>query len=557
SHPASRLPSAEAVAAAESAVAQRRGVVRGGSGAPDMPQDQPVAIAVPILVDDHAKGAAVLELGPVRPDALRRAMRALQWAAAWLRDAGRAEDAAEERRRFESVGHALHVVVAAAESQGFEAAARAAATDLASRFQCDRVAIGLRRGRRTRVRAISHAAQFGRRMSLVRLLAAAMDEAIDQRAVVLHPEDAAQEPLAAKAAAALARATGAEQVLTAPLYAGDRYVGAATFERPEGRPFTQADAETLEACSTVLAPILVDKRAEDRWLVPRAVDVAAAHLGRLLGPGRLARKLVVAGLLAVIAFFWVAEAPYRVSADAVVEGEVQRSVVAPFEGFLAEAPVRAGDAVAAGDVLARLDDRDLALDRLRLATERRRRVREYEQAIAARNRSEAAIKSSQIEQAEAQIELVDARIARAALRAPFDGVVVSGDLSQRIGAAVARGDVLLEVAPLDSWRVVMRVDERRIADVAPGQTGALLVAALPHTRFDIEVTAVTPVAAYADGQTTFEVEARVLGDASNLAPGMEGAGRIDVDQRRLIAIWVRPLAEWARLAAWRWAPWAF
>ena len=553
-HPATRLPSADALAAAESAIAQGRGVIRGAG--PEA-GDHPVVMAVPILVEGKALGAGVLEMSPQGPEGMRRAMRSLQWACAWLRDAARAEAAAAERTRYEQVGHALHVVVAAAEREGFDSAARAAATDLAARFSCDRVAIGVRRGRATRVRAISHAAQFGRRMDLVRLIAAAMDEAIDQRAVTLFPEASEEAPLATRAAAALARAHGAGHVLTVPLYAVDRYVGAVSFERPADRPFTEAEAETLEASVTVLAPVLEEKRANDRWLIQRAGDVTLAHLGRLLGPGRLARKLTVLALLAVVAFFWLAEAPYRVSADAVVEGEVQRAVVAPFDGFLAEAPVRAGDRVAAGDLLAKLDDRDLALERLRLVTERQRRVQEYEQALARRDRAEARIKSTQIDQAEAQIELIDARIARSELRAPFDGVVVSGDLSQSIGGAVARGESLLDVAPLDSWRVVMQVDERRIADVRPGQGGSLLVAALPEQPFAIEVVAVTPVARYGEGATTFEVEARVLGDASRLAPGMEGAGRIHVDERRLIAIWMRPVIDWARLTAWRWSPWAF
>jgi multidrug resistance efflux pump len=48
---------------------------------------------------------------------------------------------------------------------------------------------------------------------------------------------------------------------------------------------------------------------------------------------------------------------------------VQRAAVAPFQGYVADAPVRAGQTVAAGDLLATLDDRDLALERVRWASE--------------------------------------------------------------------------------------------------------------------------------------------------------------------------------------------
>ena len=53
------------------------------------------------------------------------------------------------------------------------------------------------------------------------------------------------------------------------------------------------------------------------------------------------------------------------------------------------------------------------------------------------------------EQAKAQMDLYDEQVSRAAIRAPFDGVVVKGDLSQSLGSAVKRGDVLFELTPLE------------------------------------------------------------------------------------------------------------
>ena len=69
---------------------------------------------------------------------------------------------------------------------------------------------------------------------------------------------------------------------------------------------------------------------------------------------------------------------------------------------------------------------------------------------------------------------------RAQLRAPFESLVVSGDLSQSIGAPVERGKVLFEVAPLDAYRVILEVDERDIAEVADGQEGHLVLSAFPN-----------------------------------------------------------------------------
>jgi multidrug efflux pump subunit AcrA (membrane-fusion protein) len=58
------------------------------------------------------------------------------------------------------------------------------------------------------------------------------------------------------------------------------------------------------------------------------------------------------------------------SAAAVMEGAPPRTVSAPFQGVLAELAVRRGDTVKRGQLLARMDDRELQLERLRLGAAR-------------------------------------------------------------------------------------------------------------------------------------------------------------------------------------------
>ena len=48
-----------------------------------------------------------------------------------------------------------------------------------------------------------------------------------------------------------------------------------------------------------------------------------------------------------------------------------------------------------------------------------------------------------------------------------------------------------------------------------------------------------------------EVEAQ---DVQRLRPGMEGAGKINVERRRLIWIWTHDLMDRLRLWLWRWMP---
>ena len=71
--------------------------------------------------------------------------------------------------------------------------------------------------------------------------------------------------------------------------------------------------------------------------------------------------------------------------------------------------------------------------------------------------------TAQLEQARAQVARVEEQLGRTTVTAPFDGVVVSGDLSQNLGAPVERGTILFEVAPLSEFRLVLKVDERDVA----------------------------------------------------------------------------------------------
>lgn len=546
SAPSERRPGVALIASAETAMAGTQAVMKPAAGGQKLS-----AIALPLVIDAKAVGVLGVEQISADQAGLRATLQQLQWGAAWMRDIARQAAAVTASGKYARAVEALNAIVVVAERRGFVTAATAAVTDLATRFDCDRVSLGFRRFRTSKIRAVSHSAQFSQRMSLMRMAAAAQDEAIDQRATVLWPDTDVADLIVTHAHERFAQEHGAGHVFTAPLYASDRFVGALTFERPADKPFSQHDLEMLEAVTTVLAPIIEEKRLNDRWLITKLFSILRNQLVHLLGPGKLVRKLVVLCALSLGVFFWFAKTTDQVASDAIVRGLVQRLVVAPMDGFVAEAPVRAGDFVDAGDVLVRLDDRELALERLRLVTQRQREQFEYDRAVADRDRSESRIRQNQIDQVTAQIDLIDQELSRTTITAPFDGLVIAGDLSQSIGASVARGEQLFTIAPDGEYRVDIAVDERRIADITLGQTGLLRVTALPDQTMPVEITKITPVAIYSEGATTFTVEARLTEDQPSLRPGMEGAARIDIAEKRLIAVWAQPIIDWARIALWK------
>ena len=380
-----------------------------------------------------------------------------------------------------------------------------------------------------------------------------MDEAVDQQASVVYPAEEGGPDQVLRAHAALAGGQGLPAICTVPLTEGERVTGALLLER--GESFDTASVQLIEHAAVLLGPVLDVKRREDRWLPAKAVDALGNFLRAVFGPNHAALKLGVVLFLAFVGFCVFATGTYRVTADAVVEGRVQRAVTAPLAGYLAEAEVRAGDVVSEGQVMARLDDRDLRLERLKWVSQRAKHLREYSEAVAKRERTRARILQSQIEQTDAQLALLDQQLVRMTVLAPFDGIVISGDLTQALGAPLERGDVLFEVAPLDDYRVMLRVDERDIADLKPGQGGDLMLSALPDAPLRVVVERITPISNAEEGLNFFMVEASVTGGhVAQLRPGMEGVSKIEIDERRMVWIWTRKIILWARMALWSWWP---
>ena len=265
-------------------------------------------------------------------------------------------------------------------------------------------------------------------------------------------------------------------------------------------------------------------------------------------------RRVVAGALLLGLIMLLLPGTYRVTASASLEGSIQRAIVAPFDGFIMQAHARAGENVAAGEVIAELDSKELLLEQQRYSAERDEYNRQYRQALSKRDMAQAHIFKSQVSQAEAQLHLLEKKIQRSSLSAPLDGVIIKGDLSRSLGATVEKGTVLFEVAPLDEYRLVILVDEQQVIDVQPGMQGELTLKALPDAELAFTVQQVSPVFEENASGIAYRVEAGFNEENPALRPGMQGIAKISIDQRSYLWIFLHELIDAIRLWGWSWLP---
>ncbi len=547
--PAAVWPSAQTdvtylAPAAQQCLSERRGMLLPGQ------PGAPVIVAYPVELDGRVHGAVVLDVAERSEEALQAVLRQLHWGIGWIETLFLRRQGLDDAQTLERARAALDIQAVAAEHARLEPLAMALVNDLASRFGCDRVSLGIDRQGRARLLAISHSAFFEKKSQFVTALENAMDEALDQRRSVAFPiidEEANGIAIAHRDFAA------ARAVCSVVLSSRGVGVGVLTFERDDGRSFDAEEVRTFEAVSTLLGPVLDDRIERHRWFAGRLVDQLRAWWAHFKDSRRPAFRVgAVLALLLVLGVFSL-DGEYRVSARAVVEGEVQRAAVAPFDGFLREAPVRAGFVVKQGQVLATLDDRDLLVERQRWLSEREQHQGRYRDALAKHERANANVSLAQMQEAESQLALVDEKLARAIIVAPFDGVVVSGDLSQLLGSPVEQGKLLFELAPLDAYRVILKVDDRDIGDVRVGQSGSLVLTGLTGEVLDFEVRNLS-MAEPEDGRNVFRVEAQLARSDLKLRPGMEGVGKIKVGEQTYAWIWTHRLTDWLRMQAWTWLP---
>jgi hypothetical protein len=452
---------------------------------------------------------------------------------------------------------ALLVMQSRALSHGnFKAAAISAVGDLALMLQCERVSLGLCWGSgtsgRVRIEAISGVRDLRAEQGAVQALAQAMEEAADQRSAVVFP--GSNSATVSLLHASLSQQRGGLSICSVPVAQGERITAVLLFER--AAEFDSAALQTAQDAATFLGPVLVLAQRAEATLQQRVQSQITTR--SKLSPWQVG--LMATALLMAVAAVW--PTTYRVVAQARAEGAVQRVIAAPADGFVRSVSVRPGEAVRADSVLLQLEDQDLKLEREKWQSEIAQLDKQHREAMSKDDAAQIVVAGSKLDQARSQLALAEVQLARSALKAPFDGVLISGDLSQSIGMPVKRGQELMTVATDRTFRIVAEVDEQDIAALAVGQTAHVLFATLAQP-VTFTVSRISPVANAVEGRNVFEVEGRrsdadMSSDPSNasntsdsLRPGLRGVAKIDIASSHVGVVWWHRASAWLRALMWR------
>ena len=495
-------------------------------------------------------------------DRAKQRLQSMQLVAGYFELFTLRHNAEQARVMAQSHQDVLQLATAASSAEGFDSAAMNLCNELANRAGASRVSLGWLRGTRIKIKALSHTEEFDKKQELIVTLQRVMEECADQEEIVQFTPNGKSSENVTREAQALSRSQGGNTILSLPMRNRAEVVGVITLEF---LPNTELDAKTMHALAVaveLLAPQLYDRYQNDRWLITKAGLSAREQLSHVAGPRYTLTKLIVVLAIAAALFIVLFRPMYHVSAPFQFAAPDKISVSAPFEGQIREIghqpngdPLRPGDRVKRGDVLAVLDTFELRKNQLDALKRMDEAQKEEEKYLNTPGKvSDANIARARKEAAKAEADLYAHQIESATLRAPHDGMILKGDLSEKIGQKVPLGEPLFEIAANAVLRADLNVSERDIQDVKIGASGKLATDALPMYSYPFKVTRIIPLPEAKEGSNSFTVYGEIGPGAmaSNPVwrPGMAGEARVDVGNRSLAWIWTHRLIDFLRLKLW-------
>jgi multidrug efflux pump subunit AcrA (membrane-fusion protein) len=449
----------------------------------------------------------------------------------------------------------LQAVVLAQTS--FEAGCLAFCNDLAKQIKAHRVSIGTFKKGHCKIVVTNNGDARKLDHSVAKVMANAIDEALDQASLITAPE--VEDGILINQAAEAVQRLNLSPTIVVPLFTNDRPEGGFIVEMAKQSQLNSLVVGFVQDAVSLVGPVLSLMRRDELGFVDRMRMNLSRKSSRMMGDDARWIRWSFFGVLASLLVLSFVPTSHTVNSPARIEGAVVRNISAPAQGFIKKVYVRPGDVLKQGQPLAELADRELQLERNKLLSESAMHDSSYMTAMARNDRAAMMQAQSKQGEARAQLELIDQQLTRGVLVAPMDGVVQEGDLSQQIGSPVERGQSLMTVAPMNRFRTIIELDERDIRWVKVGQLSSLSLSALPWNDIEVKVERINPMAVVRDGHNVFEIEASISRAdqqevISQLRPGLRGVVKVNVGEESIMNTYARRTAEAVQRAWWRWAP---
>lgn len=429
-------------------------------------------------------------------------------------------------------------------ASGLDVASQVLADSLQEHLRAERVVVGLvpREGTHCQITAVSGLDSFDTQEEWLQKAVAVLDESLARDTFTQWPALNETNRFALAAHRQFAENQRADSLLSLPLRTVDgTSVGAILIVCHESVFRDSATLAFLEsACSPVASALMLQRRAERA----RYVTVLSEFWEWVLTRRGLAfatASLLAVGCLAV-------PYPLAIKCTCSVEPVVRRFVAAPFDGPLEKTSIEPGDLVTKGQILAKMDGKEVRWELAGVRAELQGAIKERAGHLANHDFGKAKVAEHEVSRLTVRTQLLEQRDANLELRSPIDGVVVSGDLTDSEGMPLKTGQTLFEIAPLDRMEVELHIPEADIAWVNREMPVRIWLDAFPHKKIASKLQSVHPRAEVIEDENVFVAEVALDRPDEWLRPGMHGSARIDAGRYPLG--WVLFRRPWSAFLQW-------
>jgi membrane fusion protein, multidrug efflux system len=234
-----------------------------------------------------------------------------------------------------------------------------------------------------------------------------------------------------------------------------------------------------------------------------------------------------------------------------LQAEQEATVRAQIGGTVLQTSVDEGSRVAAGTLLARIDDRTIrdqylsarsAMTSAQSAAEVAQRNLERNERLAAAgaiadrdletSRTQNVAAQSQLADAKARLTLQEKQLADAQIRAPFAGIVARRHVNA--GDVVQPGGEMFTVVDPRSMRLEASVPAQQLSALKVGSPVMFSVSGYPDRSFTGRISRINPIADPSTGQVRVVVSLPNTGN--NLVGGLFAEGRVATERRNALVV---------------------
>jgi len=421
------------------------------------------------------------------------------------------------------------------------------ANEIASRFNCSHVSLGWGSDNKIRTKAISKIETFEKNSDIVKQLEDVFIEASQFNDVIVYPSDTNKIILFDSKKYFEKRKI--KQLVSLPIRFESEIVGVLVCEKVNDN-FTVQEINSINLIINQISPWLVSLDSNEKNIFTKLYDGFFKIAKQTFNIEHSFLKLSILAVLVFIISSFFIKINYRVDGTATLETDFITHISAPYDSLIVDLKVKEGEEVKKNRLLLTLDKNELRLKANESSSDIVRYDEEAQKARGNQALADMKIALSKKQEAVSSLERANYYIAKADIKAPYDGIIIEADKKNLVGAPVSKGDVVLKIAKIGSLYLKIKVQEKDIDDLQ--NIGEFLFLSNPDLIYKIEIDKIMPIAEVDKNQgNVFVLKAYIKHSEEKWwRPGMSGVAKIDVGERTLFWIGTHRITDFIQMNLW-------